>query len=195
MSEKRPETTADIVSRSTPVSQAQLRRGQRNRYSVDLSAHMAECDANYHKLIRLFPQLREQAEMDITLPFIRIFGEHADREENPGAEADKQDAAEPGVLFEVVEKGPYTTLLRVCVRSPSGWMTLAAAPDMTIRVYHDAQSAEVVSYHNHNRFHGVYEYPNTRMRQRDEKVQVNRFLGEFLNLCLEHGASSQPIKF
>lgn len=176
MSEKRPETTADIVSRSTPVGSAQLVRGRRRRgrYSVDLSSHMAECDANFHKLMRLFPQLREQAELSIGL---HLHGESA------------------GVDFEVVEKGPYTTLLRVQVNSEGQWLTLAAAPDMTIRIYHDAQSAEIVSYQNQNRFHGVYEYPNSRMRQRDEKVQLNRFLGEFLTMCLEHGASNQPISF
>jgi len=176
LSEKRPETTADIVSRSTPVGGSPLVRGRRRRgrYSVDLSGHMAECDANFHKLMRLFPQLREQSELRIGL---HLHG------------------ATAGVDFEVVEKGPYTTLLRVKVNSEGPWLTLAAAPDMTIRIYHDAQSAEVVSYQNQNRFHGVYDYPNSRMRQRDEKVQLNRFLGEFLTVCLERGASSQPISF
>ncbi len=187
MSEKRPETTADIVSRSTPVSRAQLDRGRRRRgrYSVDLSSHMAECDANYHKLMRLFPGLREQQELDIALPLVPA--QHgADSVASP---------ADTGVTFQVVERGPYTTLLRIVVRNGGGWMALAAAPDMTVRVYHDALSAEVVSYHNQNRFHGVYEYPNSRMRQRDEKVQLNRFLGEFLTVCLEHGASNQPVAF
>ncbi|MEM9622210.1 MAG: DUF1249 domain-containing protein [Pseudomonadota bacterium] len=177
MSEKRPETTADIVSRSTPLSRAQVVRGRRKgRYSVDLSSHMAECDANFHKLMRLFPQLREQAELQIGLHL-------------------NDPAKDAGVDFEVIEKGPYTTLLRVRISTAGQWMSLAAAPDMTVRIYHDAQSAEVVSYQNQNRFHGVYEYPNSRMRQRDEKVQLNRFLGEFLTVCLEHGVSRQPISF
>ena len=67
--------------------------------------------------------------------------------------------------------------------------------DKLVTIYHDARSAEVVSYQAQNRFHGSYEYPNSRMRQRDEKVQLNRFLSEFLTLCLEHGASSQPVSF
>ena len=99
------------------------------------------------------------------------------------------------VVFEVLEKGPYTTLLQLDVSSDENWLRLATAPSLTVRVYHDAQSAEVVSYQEQNRFHGAYEYPNSRMRQRDEKVQINRFLGEFLSLCLEHGASTHPISF
>jgi len=135
---------------------------------------MAECDANYARLLRIFPTLRDQNQQAIALPL---------------ASFDAQ------VTFEVLEKGPYTTLLKIDVVSEQKWLELAAAPAMTVRVYHDAQSAEVVSYQAQNRFHGVYDYPNTRMRQRDEKVQINRFLSEFLTLCLEHGASTQPISF
>ncbi len=176
MSEKRPETTADIVSRSRPLTGAELARKRRreSRYSVDLAGHMAECDANYHRLLQLFPGLRDQSEMNIAL---HLTG---------------HDSV---VHFEVVEKGPYTTLLSIAVKAEGEWMALAAAPEMTVRVYHDARSAEVVSYHKQNRFHGVYEYPNNRMRQRDEKTQLNRFLGEFLTLCLERGASPHPIDF
>jgi uncharacterized protein len=176
LSEKRPETDADILSRSSVLTGAQLRSApglsKSRRYSVDLPAHMAECDANYVRLLRLFPGLRSQDQQHINLPLTALDAE---------------------VVFEVLEKGPYTTLLKLDVRSPQKWLEMAAAPTMTVRVYHDAQSAEVVSYQAQNRFHGAYEYPNTRMRQRDEKVQLNRFLGEFLSLCLAHGASATPI--
>ncbi len=175
MSEKRPETDADILSRSRMVSSAQLRRRRRKGgYSVDLPSHMAECDANYHRLMQLFPDLREEDERQLSLPL-------------PALQAD--------VVFVVAEKGPYTTLLNIDVNSDQKWFAMAGAPAMDVRVYHDARSAEVVSYQQQNRFHGTYEYPNTRMRQRDEKAQINRFLGEFLTLCLEHGASAHPIKF
>jgi uncharacterized protein YqiB (DUF1249 family) len=178
LSEKRPETEADILSRSKVLTGAQIDRVQRldgpNRYHVDLPTHMAECDANYHRLRRLFPTLRDEQERCIALHMAAFSSQ---------------------VVFEVLEKGPYTTLLQIDVKSDEKWMKLAAAPSMTVRVYHDAQSAEVVAYQTQNRFHGAYEYPNTRMRQRDEKVQINRFLGEFLTLCLEHGASTQSVTF
>ncbi len=174
MSEKRPETDADILSRSRPVSGAELRKSTRrkSRYSVDLPSHMAECDANYHRLLSLFPALRESECRQIALPL-----EHLNAK----------------VVFEVLERGPYTTLLKIDLEADAQWLEMASSPAMTVRVYHDAKSAEVVSYQRQNRFHGAYEYPNTRMRQRDEKAQINRFLGEFLTLCLEHGASTQTI--
>ena len=176
MSDKRPETSADIVSRGRRVSGRNARRmsGRKRGYSVDLSSHMAECDANYHRLLRLFPDLRDSASKDFSMHL-------------PGFQA--------VVVFSVKEKGPYTTVLDLKVDTDQTWMGMATMPEMSIRVYHDAQSAEVIEYQNQNRFHGKYEYPNNRMRQRDEKAQVNRFLGEFLNLCLEHGASNTPVSF
>jgi len=178
LSEKRPETAADILTRSQVLTGVAVGHGRakrkRRRYSVDLPAHMAECDANYVRLLRLFPNLRDDDRQSIALPLTGFDAE---------------------VTFEVLEKGPYTTLLKMDVQSDQKWMALAGAPSMTVRVYHDAKSAEVVSYQAQNRFHGVYDYPNTRMRQRDEKVQINRFLREFLTLCLEHGASTQTISF
>ncbi len=174
VSEKRPETDADILSRSRPVDGLRVGKTarRRNRYSVDLPSHMAECDANYHRVMRLFPNLRDTEEERIALPLPNLNAE---------------------VVFEVLERGPYTTLIKIDLTAQEKWMDMATTPAMTVRVYHDAQSAEVVSYQHQNRFHGAYDYPNTRMRQRDEKVQINRFLGEFLTLCQEHGASTQPI--
>jgi uncharacterized protein YqiB (DUF1249 family) len=64
---------------------------------------------------------------------------------------------------------------------------------MLIRLYHDAQSAEVVEVRNETRFKEVYEYPNPRMRARDEKAQVNRFLGEYLAMCLRYGLAAEQV--
>lgn len=175
MSEKRPESSADIVTRSKAVtgSHGDAPERKRHTYSVDLQRHMAECDANYHRLLRLFPELKQQdiREFKLALPHV-----------------------ESQVLFEVTERGRYTTLLDISFASEDQW-THIATPRLTVRIYHDAANAEVVAYQNQNYFHGKYDYPNTRMRQRDEKVQVNRFLSEFLGLCLEHGANAHPISF
>lgn len=194
MSEKRPETSADILSRSKVLTAGQVRRDQsrhhhqhlkakQKRYSVDLSSHMAECDANYQRLMRIFPNLREVSESRLKLLV----------------------NTEQTVVFDVLEKGPFTTLLRISFGEADNaeaettkngqldWVSFATTPQLTVRVYHDAKSAEVVSYQNQMRFHGVYEYPNMRMRQRDEKVQLNRFLSEFLSVCLQHGASIEPV--
>jgi len=135
------------------------------RYRIDLPAHMAECDANYLRLMKLFPSLRKD---DVSV-FGVVVGD------NPYQ-----------VQIEVQERGPYTTLIRLTQLPRAPWST---RPALTVRLYHDARSAEVVEYQRGGHFRAVYDYPNRDMCLPDEKAQVNRFLGEFLALCLVHGVS------
>ena len=135
------------------------------RYRVDLPAHMAECDANYLRLMKLFPALREEDR--------KAFGVQVG--DSPYE-----------VHMQVMERGPYTSLLRLTQLPEAPWST---RPGLVVRLYHDARSAEVVEYQRDGYFRAVYDYPDEHGRQPDEKAQVNRFLGEFLALCLKHGVS------
>jgi uncharacterized protein YqiB (DUF1249 family) len=94
------------------------------------------------------------------------------------------------VELNVLKRGPYTTLLQLAQVPKQDW---GSSPNMRIQLYHDTKSAEVVAYQHQSRFHGAYEYPNKRMRARDEKEQLNRFLGEYLSLCLAVGMSPDPL--
>jgi uncharacterized protein len=142
----------------------------KKRYRIDLPAHMAECDANYLRLMKLFPTLREEdvsafSVMLGDLPFL--------------------------VRIEVVERGPYTSLIELLQLPEGPWSTL---PRMLVRLYHDARSAEVVECHRSRHFRPVYDYPNKHMHLPDEKAQVNRFLTEFLSWCLRNGiATTEPV--
>ena len=78
------------------------------------------------------------------------------------------------------------TMLRLSQLPKAPWST---RPALSVRLYHDARSAEVVEYQRDGYFRAVYDYPNRHMRLPDEKAQVNRFLGEFLSMCLVHGVS------
>lgn len=60
-------------------------------------------------------------------------------------------------------------------------------PRMSIRLYHDAQMAEVISSQDVHQVKPRYDYPNKQMHQQDEKQQINQFLNEWLKLCLEYG--------
>jgi uncharacterized protein len=104
---------------------------------------MAECDLNYERLMRLFPTVRQDE-----LRCISLLGT---------SEEDDQ-----GTLVElrVVERSRYTTLIQLVQRPQLSW---GRSPNMRIRMYHDAKSAEVVEYQHQNRFHGSYEMPNRRM--------------------------------
>ena len=133
------------------------------RYSIDLPAHMAECDANYLRLKKLFPSLRER---DASSFGIDINGNVLE------------------IKLEVVERSRYTSLVRLTQLPVAPW---SRKPSITIRMYHDARNAEVVEYQGKRHFRAVYDYPNEDMRHPDEKAQINRFLVEYLSLCLTHG--------
>ncbi|HSG88988.1 MAG TPA: DUF1249 domain-containing protein [Pseudomonadales bacterium] len=146
----------------------------RGRYKVNLNAHMAECDANYVRLHRLLPELFDLDLRSMRLPL-------------PGDD-------DRTLLFRVTERCPYTSTVAVQFEAGEGpWHEMLPAPRLTVRLYHDAQTAEVTAYQGQDRFHGRYEYPNVEMRQPDEKAQLNRFLGEYLALCLSHGREAVPV--
>ena len=56
---------------------------------------------------------------------------------------------------------------------------------LTVRVYHDLRTTEVVEFQNQRHFDSIYGYPNSAMRLPNEKEQVNVFLGEVLLFCIE----------
>lgn len=60
-------------------------------------------------------------------------------------------------------------------------------PTMVVRLYHDARMAEVISSQNVRQIKPRYDYPNTDMHYPDEKKQINLFLKEWLQLCLQLG--------
>lgn len=62
-----------------------------------------------------------------------------------------------------------------------------------VRLYHDANVAEVVKCQRYRQFKPRYKYPNLDMHQVDEKAQMNRFLGELLAHCLAHGRVAEPV--
>jgi len=176
---------------------------------------MAECDANYARLIALAPALCKPGSFQA----VPRSGPAAETEQDPGRGAVQPDldvdldshleaastefaldmpAASVGVLVELVERSRYTTLVRFTQLGPeprevAGVALNLAPPTMLVRLYHDARSAEVVEVRNEGRFKEVYEYPNPHMRSRDEKAQVNRFLGEYLAMCLRYGLVAEQV--
>lgn len=143
----------------------------RERYRVDLVELQAACEANYARLMRLLPDMREHTQ---SRRVALSQGEHL-----------------LGILaLDVLESCPYTTTL--CVRQEHSlpWLPV---PQLQVRVYHDARMAEVVSAENARRLHIRYPYPNVAMHQPDEKSQLNLFLGEWLSHCLACGHEPQPV--
>jgi len=142
---------------------------RRRPYNIDLTKHLAQCDGNYLRISRLMPDIRRTNRRRF-----RIF----------------RDAHAPLVTIEVVERSRYTTVLTVCQEEAGRGVS---ATRLKVRLYHDTRCAEVIEYQGQRRFQPVYRYPNAEMRQPDEKAQVNRFLGEFLDACLRHGVANEEL--
>lgn len=90
------------------------------------------------------------------------------------------------VELSLLDRSKYTSVVSIEQKPELKW---GANPRLKVRLYHDTKSAEVIEYQDQNRFRSHYDFPNTRMRQTDEKVQLNLFLGEYLKFCLLTGAA------
>ena len=170
-------------------------------YSIDLIKQMAVCDANYIRLLKLVPQLAAYLDKS----FHNHIEEFAPPKSQTNISVDEPEKVLEGITREfciadlddvqekvtveikILEAFKYTTTLEI-VQKPQlkTWMT---NPSMLVRVYHDANTAEVISYQGHRNLKPRYAQPNPRMYHADEKMQVNQFLGEWLTHCLKVGRS------
>jgi len=155
-------------------------------YTIDLSEQMAVCDANYIRLLKLLGSSNSFDRNNKRLVALPELGQGVNQER-------------VSVRLEVLEEFKYTSTISVkqllgnienSLESYECSPSYYNAPEMIIRVYHDAKTAEVVSYQNHKYFKAVYPVPNQFMYQSDEKEQLNLFLAEWLNLCINEGLSN-----
>ena len=142
-------------------------------YVPDLISDMAECDANYIRLHRLFPDMDHEDAVKF------------------GVRGTMEDGAI--VEIKITERCPFTTMLSVDIHSESD-TPFIKWPNLDVRIYHDVRTAEVVRFERHRNFRFRYPTPNPNMFQPDEKSQINKFLGELLTFCIEHGHSLAPVE-
>ena len=145
---------------------------QTRRHPIDLSARMAVCDANYIRLLKLLPALPASSHRAFALPAV-----------GTGAAAGHQQL----VLLEVVESFRYTSTVSIGLINEGPAHDYYRPPAMLIRLYHDAATAEVVSYQQQRQLRVLYPEDEAPRYYPDEKEQVNLFLAEWLVLCLEAG--------
>lgn len=150
----------------------------RTAYRVDLAQQLAECESNYWRLVQLLPDrgIRDCWQLGL-----------AGQPSHP-------EAVGWHTRISVVERSRYTTSLRLeraeSQPLPSDWLQ---TPRLTLRLYEDARLAEVLAWERHRYLQPRYNYPNPAMYHQDEKAQLNRFLGEWLALCLEQGRVLEPV--
>ncbi|MDC0663089.1 DUF1249 domain-containing protein [Marinobacter sp. SS21] len=136
------------------------------RYVPDLRRLGALCEGNYRRLERL-RQLESGGQ--------------------PVAEFElhREDLYLGRVRMRVLQTARFTeTLLLEQIHNGGKWLN---NPELTVRIYHDATMAEVISCYRDRRIAPVNDYPNRYMHHPDEKVQVNGFLADWLDYCLKFG--------
>ena len=155
------------------------------KYHPKLSTLMNLCEINYMLLIRLLA--------------------NNDDEEVIGKERKFFISDFLAYNIKTLEVTRYTSLISICQEMPNanqaneenhqnfdeenkkGLLSSILHPKMTIRLYHDARMAEVISNQDIRQVKPRYDYPNNKMHLPDEKEQINIFLKEWLQLCLKLG--------
>jgi len=116
------------------------------------------CESNYHKLLRLIPNLQA---LDTT-----AIGHH---DENPA------------LHLAILARDRYTLTIALSHRFKQASTHQAS---VTIRVYLDAKLAEVISDHDRPAVASVYRNPGRSVEIQDYKWQLNYFLQKWLDHCL-----------
>ncbi len=133
---------------------------------------MAECEANYHQLRKLLPELEVVDQYALGLP---CYGE---------------------VAIQVLERTPYTELVEILQGESDGVNSWLHMPRLKVRLYHDAKLAEVIAFDGCWKVNPRNRYPNLHMYHPDEKAQWNQFLAEWLAMAMRHGyAAASPCEF
>lgn len=117
-------------------------------------------EANFEKLARVFPGLRD------------VQGKISGR--GPGSSI---------VEIQILENSKYTNTISLTLNLSTAHNLLPTL-QLKIRNYYDASVTEVLAFQRHHRLQPRYNYPNPRMYHCDEKWQTNQFLGEWLDHCL-----------
>ncbi len=91
------------------------------------------------------------------------------------------------LYMQLIEKTPYTSTLRMTyrfveARDKDGVARAEIEPNLMLRVYHDARTAEVISGHIHGQQH-----VERKTRGLDSSWQLNRFLYKWLRYLRHRG--------
>ena len=145
---------------------------KKRRYVPDLRADLESCDANYIRFLQRFPN---HSTADALVFAVKI------------------GAGEVEVQLTVTERCPYTTFVTIKVIGGLDSLAWLLWPRLSICLYHDLSTAEVLAIGDHQKLHQRYEMPNKALHHPDEKSQVNRALGELLAVCIQRGRTLEPV--
>ncbi len=137
----------------------------REKYVPDLLSMQRCCEINYTSLMRILPDVdsvgkKYQIALANKLTY-RLF---------------------------VLESSRYTSTIQIEQSQPVAADYLSTV--MRVRLYHDVRMAEVCATQQIFNLKQRYDYPNKKMHHKDEKIQSNIFLSEWLKMCIQQGSRS-----
>lgn len=119
------------------------------------------CESNYQKLFRLIPNLRSFDQTAVGLT-----------------------RNKPALYLEVLERNPYTLTIELSHCFDQQLAELIV-PAVKIRIYLDAQLAEVLRDIDRPAVDKVYQNPGSLVEIRNYKWRLNYFLQKWLDHCLK----------
>lgn len=133
----------------------------KRKYVPHLPSLLAMGEHNYGKLMMLLPEVDE-----VNLQY--------------------QFTINDALTYQILIKDAarYTTTVNIAQVAKN--LPKFLLPSLTVRLYHDVRSAEVLAAQNIGRIKASYDYPNLHMHQKNEKFMVNVFLTEWLTFCMQH---------
>jgi len=144
-----------------------VQQAKKKQFKLDLAELHAVCEANYARLLRLFPDYENCNARDFVVGTARV-------------------------RLEVIERCRYTTIFHLHQQhAEARWLGRLR---VEVRAYHDASMLEVGMFQSHRQIAARYQYPNDKMFQQDEKSQQNRFLADWLEHCLQNGRTSLDLR-
>lgn len=119
------------------------------------------CESNYQKLFRLIPNLQAMKKTAI--------GQTENR---------------PALHLDILERNPYTLTIELshCFKQQ---LSELMAPTVKIRIYMDAQLAEVIRDTDRPAVARVYQNPGRALEIQEYKWRLNYFLQKWLDHCLK----------
>ena len=145
---------------------SQQRQTNRRKYVPSLPGLQAVCEANYARLLRLLPDCDT---LDLSYNFdVKGYGKYR---------------------ISILDSSRYTSTLKFEQVAQS--VPEYLRPSMEVRLYHDAQMAEVLTSQRIGAIKPSYQYPNLKMHQPNEKEMVNHFLSELLGFCLSQSSTER----
>jgi len=165
----------------------------KRKYIPDLSGYMAQCELNYALVMRcmraldnpmVFKELQTKFRPNNSLSSQENNSATESSVNNNGKVGDTQ-TVEPQVveplLVTIIDEARYTTTVKLKLNlSESTWVDDIC---LTVRLYHDAQMAEVIEDNRNHTPKPNNRYPTQVRHYRDDKMQRNTLLRQFLNYC------------